>query len=605
MRPTLTILLLAGLALPATASAQLAAPGPATPPPAPAATGVIVRFAPGADVRERGEARAAADVRRTTGLPLARTELVEPAPGVSAATAVRRLEREPDVLYAEPDAPRQASAVVPTDALFGSQWALRNTAQFGGTPGADIDAPDAWEITTGDRSVRVAVIDTGLDLTHPDLAANVWSNPDERPGNGVDDDGDGYVDDVSGWDWVQGDATPTDGHGHGTHVGGIIGAVGNNATGVAGIAWQSSLMALRVLDAQGSGTVADAVRAYAYAARAGARVANLSFGGAESSRAERDALAAASGVLFVAAAGNGGADVDDNDAVPEYPCEYDLPNVVCVAASGTGDALTSYSNFGRTSVDLAAPGDQILSTWPGGGDKYLSGTSMAAPQVTGVAALALSVAPALTVAQLRAVLLGSVDRPPALACRVATSGRLDAAQAVRAAAGVAAGAPAPGVAEPCPAGGPAASAAPAAAAPAAPDPAPAATPAPAPAPAPATVLTGAPRPLGLTLTAPRAIRAATLRGGGLPLHVGCTEACRLTVALTLDARTAGRLGLSARRVSTTTARLTRAGRRTLALRLRAAPGARLRGSGHLTLRVTATDAASRSRSRTQAVALRR
>jgi subtilisin family serine protease len=181
---------------------------------------------------------------------------------------------------------------------------------------------------------RRRVVDTGLDLGHPDLAANVWSNPGEsgagRESNGADDDGDGLIDDTTGWDWAAGDNQGLDENGHGTHVSGTIAGRAGDGTGVAGVAWRARLMALRVLDETGSGRVSDAIKAYGYAAAHGARIVNASLGGGSFSRAERDAIGAARDVLFVVAAGNEGA---DGDTTPSYPCGYDLPNVVCVAAS--------------------------------------------------------------------------------------------------------------------------------------------------------------------------------------------------------------------------------------------------------------------------------
>jgi subtilisin family serine protease len=209
----------------------------------------------------------------------------------------------------------------------------------------------------------VGVIDTGIDYNHPDLAANVWTNPLEIPGNGIDDDGNGYVDDVHGYDFVNRDGDPMDDHGHGTHVAGTIAAVANNGIGVAGVSWHAKVMALKFLDAGGSGWVSDAVEALNYATDMGAKITNNSWGGGEYSTALRDAIAAANsaGAVFVAAAGNS---ANNNDATPFYPAGYEGPNVIAVAATDASDTLAVFSNFGRNTVQLGAPGVGIYSTVP-------------------------------------------------------------------------------------------------------------------------------------------------------------------------------------------------------------------------------------------------
>lgn len=618
MRLFVVSMMVAGMA-PASAVAQ-APSGAGAPDPAPA-TQIIVRFAAGTDSRERGEARSDADVRREAVLPLARTELVDPDPGVAVTEAIRLLEREPDVLYAEPNASRAAYAA-PDDRFYRLQWGLENTGQrpfdprspLTGVVGADIDASAAWDVTTGSRDVVVGVVDSGAAIPHPDLAGNLWRNPGEsgeaQADNGFDDDGNGFADDVNGYDFADSDAQPLDGDGHGTHVAGTIGAEGGNAIGVTGVAQSSSLMVLRALDDNGRGDVADTLAAYAYAARNGARVVNLSFGGAFPSRAERDALSAAGDVLFVAAAGNGGA---DNDAGGSFPCSYDLPNVICVAATDRADGLAGFSNRGRRTVDLGAPGVEIGSTSfdaDGDGDyanEYVSmtGTSMAAPHVAGVAALALSRAPGLTVAQLRGVLLGSVEATPALRATTVTGGRLNAAGAVQAAdtAGPAPSPPPPGPPQEDPAPDPAVvsgwspvgamPATPASAGPGAP------------------VTPAGPRPgVGGDRTAPGLVvrsgasrRVVKLRRRGVGVSVRCSEACRLTLTLTLDAATARKLGLR-RQIAVSRATVLRSGRRVVVLRLSAAARARLRGRGRAVIRVTAADAAGNRRTRTQAITLR-
>ncbi|MBA3306642.1 MAG: S8 family serine peptidase [Thermoleophilaceae bacterium] len=416
-------------------------PAPSEPvqaaPQAPAAepaTDVIVRFRASADAGERAEARAGADTAFEESLPVPGLQLVDPKPGVSVRAAVAGLERSPDVLYAEPDASRRALGI-PNDPLFSYEWGLHNTGQtVGGTasaPDADVDAPEAWELTTGSPEVAVAVVDSGVDLGHPDLSPNRWRNPGESGGgrefNGADDDANGLVDDVSGWDFADADNDPNDANGHGTHVAGTIGARGADGEGVAGVAYNTRLVALRMLGSDGSGSVSDAIRAYAYADQKGIRILNASLGGPSGSRAERDAIAAASNTLFVVAAGNDGA---DNDAVATYPCNHELANVVCVAATDQSDALAGFSNYGARNVDLAAPGVNIASTWLAGGWVLLDGTSMAAPHVAGAAALIWSSRPGASVADVRAALLGSVDPVPSLAGRTVSGGRLNALRGI-------------------------------------------------------------------------------------------------------------------------------------------------------------------------------
>ena len=323
--------------------------------------------------------RARADVERDATLPVRGLELVDPSPGVSVSAAVADLERMDGVVYAEPDhVVRQT--VVPNDPLLSYEWDM--TA---------IRAPEAWDVTTGSSQVTVAVVDTGstpaIRTSRPTSGRTRASRGGGRETNGLDDDGNGLIDDVHGWDFVDHDAQPQDGNGHGTHVAGTIAARGNDARGVAGLNWSAAIMPLRVLGDDGSGYVSDAITAYTYAARNGARVVNASLGGPSFSRAEHDAIAAAPNTLFVVAAGNDGA---DNDTTPDYPCDYDLANVVCVAASDHDDSLASFSNYGPANVDLAAPGVDIASTWPGGRYVLLDGTSMATPHVAGAAALLLA-----------------------------------------------------------------------------------------------------------------------------------------------------------------------------------------------------------------------
>jgi len=345
-------------------------------------------------------------------------------------------ERIPAVASIEPELVFHAAAV-PGDAAFASQWGLSNVGQYAGLVGADIGATRAWDVTTGSRSVVVAVLDSGLDIAHPDLAANVWTNPGEVV-DGKDNDGSGYADDLHGWNFIDNTADVRDGYGHGTHVAGIIGAVGGNGIGVAGVNWQVSLMPLKVQDSRGVGTTSAVIAALHYVTKMrrdhGINIvaANASWGAAAgSSIVVQEAIRAQGdvGITFVAAAGNSGS---DNDLVPRFPAGYDLPNVISVAALTSNNTLAEISNYGRTSVDLAAPGAVIQSTFPGGTYGILSGTSMAAPHVSGVVALLAAAKPGIGVADVRAAILGSTTPVASLFGKTVTGGRLNAAGALAA-----------------------------------------------------------------------------------------------------------------------------------------------------------------------------
>lgn len=371
---------------------------------------------------------------RTTSLGDGRELLV--APGVSADGMRAWAGRTQTIVSIEPDRALSTLAI-PNDASFGTLWGLNNSGQSPGTSDTDINAPEAWETTTGSRNVVVAVIDSGVDYTHPDLAANVWTNPREIAGDGIDNDANGFVDDVRGWDFANADADPMDDEGHGTHVSGTIGAVGDNAIGVTGVNWQVSIMGLKFLDAKGNGYTSDAVAAVTYATRMrrdfGVNVVaiNASWGGETRSTALADAIAAAgrAGILFVTAAGNESA---NNDRVATYPANQADDTVIAVAATNRSNRLAAFSNYGSTTVDLAAPGAAILSTVPGGGYATFSGTSMATPYVTGTVALMAAANPRATAAEIRSALLSTVTPVAALSGKVATGGLLNAAAAVRA-----------------------------------------------------------------------------------------------------------------------------------------------------------------------------
>ncbi len=287
--------------------------------------------------------------------------------------ALKIYRNDPDVEYVEPNYYRYATATTPDDTFFlppfERLWGLHNTGQdvngTNGTADADIDAPEAWDITTGNINVVVAVIDSGVDYNHPDLADNIWTNPGEIAGNDIDDDGNGFIDDVNGWDFVDNDSNPIDADDHGTHVAGTIAAKGDNTAGTTGVCWTATIMPLRFLNGFGSGAVSDEVEAIDYAIANGANIINASFGSYTFSNAERDAIARAGSamILFVAAAGN---DSVDNDAVANkhYPSSYDLDNIIAVAATEQSDLLASFSNYGATTVDVAAPGTSTYSSKP-------------------------------------------------------------------------------------------------------------------------------------------------------------------------------------------------------------------------------------------------
>lgn len=351
--------------------------------------------------------------------------------GWSVDEAVELYRLDPDVKFAEPNYYRYA-ADTPNDTLFHLQWGLHNIGQSGGTQDADVDGPEAWSTQAGNSGVVIAVLDTGVDLDHQDIQANIWMNDGEdwvngNPGNnGVDDDGNGKIDDYRGWDFANNDNDPDDdSDGHGTHVAGIIAADGNNGVGVAGVAWSASIMPLKMLSGGKGGLVSHEIAAIDYAVKNGAQIINASLGGSNFSQLEYNAIERArdAGVLFVAAAGNSGT---NNDTTPVYPASHDLDNIISVAATDQYDDLMSSSNFGVSSVDVAAPGSYIYNITVGNRYQFRSGTSMAAAHVSGLACLVLSGDFNLTCNQIRGRILSGADAKGSLSGYVSTSGRVNA-----------------------------------------------------------------------------------------------------------------------------------------------------------------------------------
>jgi subtilisin family serine protease len=377
-------------------------------------TQIIVKRDPGLSSAERADVRADADVRYVESLPLPRTEVVRAAKG-DVADAIRDLNADPDVVYAERDRVVRAYS---DDPAFPFLWGLENPGirQFEGVQSvndADMDVPDAWDMSIGAGSV-VAVIDTGVDADHEDLGGRV----------------------LQGWDFVDDDPYADDLEGHGTHVAGTIAATRDNQIGVAGVAPETRILPIRVLDENGNGSLSDIIKGYDYAAERGVRLVNASLGGEGHSQAEEDAIEAAEllGVTFIVAAGNGGADGigDDNDTGdPDYPCAYPTANIVCVGASRPDDKPAGFSNYGSTTVDVFAPGWDIVSTLPDDDYGFSHGTSMATPHVTGLAALLLARNPSLGPTHLRQTIVDSRNFNGDLNGLSVSDGRANADQALR------------------------------------------------------------------------------------------------------------------------------------------------------------------------------
>lgn len=353
--------------------------------------------------------------------------------GMSTKDAIALLKSHQAIEYVEPDY-QVSIARTPDDPRFDELWGLNNDGQTGGTADADIDAVEAWDISTGSRDVVVGVIDTGIDYSHSDLASNMWVNSSEIPGDGIDNDGNGFIDDVHGINAITDSGDPMDDEGHGTHVSGTIGASGGNGIGVVGVNHEVSLVGCKFLDAAGNGSTSDAIKCIDYMVSlknsgVNLRVLNNSWGGGGYSQALADAIASseAADLLFVAAAGN---DTIDNDVNPHYPSNYENASVLSVASTDQTDGISWFSHYGLTSVDMGAPGSAILSTTPGESYASYSGTSMATPHVAGAAALVLSINPELSTQELKDLLMNSGDANAALQGVTVAGTRLNVNQAL-------------------------------------------------------------------------------------------------------------------------------------------------------------------------------
>jgi subtilisin family serine protease len=365
-------------------------------------------------------------------------EAIDDLDNADAASIVAQYSQLSEVEYAEPNFEINLEGVnagplvpvLPHDPQFNDQWALANSGQRGGKQGADISAPLAWATTTGSDKVVVAVLDTGVDYTHEDLATNMWARPATM--EPYHDNELGTIDDMNGYNAIDSASDPMDDNGHGTHCAGIIGAEGENNIGIAGVNWKVQIMPLKFMNAGGFGTTKDAIEAINYVierkkAGVNVRIISSSWGSTQKSRALGEIIRKAyeNDILFVAAAGNSST---DNDRRPHYPSSY--PNVISVAALDRHDQLASFSNFGAKSVMIAAPGVDILSTWLGNEYEEKSGTSMATPVVSGVAALLVAKTPRISVDELSKKLMASTDPIVALKGKTVSGGRINAAKAL-------------------------------------------------------------------------------------------------------------------------------------------------------------------------------
>jgi subtilisin family serine protease len=352
--------------------------------------------------------------------------------------ALVALNADPMIKYAEPNYIYHALDTVnetPNDPELNKLWGLKNTGQADadgllGISGSDINVLPLWkEGLVGSRDVTVAVIDTGVDWNHPDLVNNIYTNTKEIPGNNIDDDNNGFIDDVHGWNFAGKNSSSLDDHDHGTHCAGTIGAEGNNSLGVVGVNWKVSILPVKFLDAGGGGSLADAVDAINYARKMKVQVMSNSWGGGPFSQAMKDAIEETrkDGILFIAAAGN---ESTNNDSSPSYPASYDIGNVISVAATNNQDQIASFSNYGSKTVHVAAPGVKIYSTVRDGKYGAKSGTSMATPHVAGIVALMRSIYPQMDVSEIKSRLIKTSTPVQGLKKKVIARGRVNVFNAV-------------------------------------------------------------------------------------------------------------------------------------------------------------------------------
>ncbi|MBA3728778.1 MAG: S8 family serine peptidase [Actinobacteria bacterium] len=398
---------------------------------------VLVRFREGASASAMAAAHASAGATVLRSFTSVSDLQLVRLSGMSVGEALAKYRQRSDVLYAEPNQIYRIDDVelTPNDPFYPSMYNLNNTGQTGGTPDADIDAPEAWNVTTGSNAVYVGVLDTGVDWDHPDLINNTKPNPAECNGQaGQDDDSNGYVDDCHGIDPLNGDTNPMDDNGHGTHTSGTIGAIGNNNTGVTGINWNVQIIACKTHDPSGNGDAAALVECLQYMEIMKAQGKNVvatnnSYGGCPEacgfSQALEDAIASNmdEGILFVASAGN---DAANNDTTLKYPADYFVPNVIAVAATDDDDLLASFSNFGTNTVSVGAPGVLVRSTVWNNSYTYFSGTSMAGPHVAGIAGLLAAQDPTRTWSDIRNLILAGGDPKASLTNKTITGRRVNA-----------------------------------------------------------------------------------------------------------------------------------------------------------------------------------
>ncbi len=400
---------------------------------------IILRFEDGVSAARRDAILANHGLEVVRAFDFIGALLVKSQTRIDVIAKTADLDQLSEVRYATPDYYRQLD-LAPDDQRYPEQWHYDNQGQTGGTVDADIDLPEAWDTFTGSNQTVIAILDTGVDYNHPDLIANMWINPGEIAGDGIDNDGNGYIDDIYGIDPGEGDTDPMDNFGHGTHVAGTTSAVGNNGIGVSGVNWNSKIMALKLSDANIGLPNSAIIEALNYLVTMktvygiNIVVSNNSYGGEFFSQAEMDAISASitAGITFVAAAGNGDffGNPVDNDVIPQYPASYNLDGIISVAATDHNDEMASFSNFGLTSVDIAAPGVDVLSTELGGTYGLNSGTSMASPHVAGVVALMAGFNPAASVDQLKTAIMLGADPLPNLTNSSVSGGRLNAAQSL-------------------------------------------------------------------------------------------------------------------------------------------------------------------------------